>query len=46
MVVAIAMFYEPDASDVLAAILNNVAYITVTATHLRLGATAPPPRPP
>ena len=36
-----AMFDQTDASNVLAAILNNVSYVTVTATHIRLGTNAP-----
>ena len=36
-----AMFDQTDATNVLAAILNNVAYTTVTATHVRLGTNAP-----
>jgi hypothetical protein len=35
------MFDQADATNVLAAILNDVAYTTVSATHLRLGTTAP-----
>lgn len=36
-----AMFDQVDATNVLAAILNDVAYVTVTATHIRLGTNAP-----
>lgn len=36
-----AMFDQTDAGNVLAAILNDVAYVTVTATHIRLGTNAP-----
>jgi hypothetical protein len=36
-----AMFDQTDATNVLAAILNDVAYTTVAATHIRLGTTAP-----
>lgn len=36
-----AMFDQADATSILAAILNNTAYTTVTATHLRLGTNAP-----
>ena len=36
-----AMFDQTDAGNVLAAILNDVAYVTVTATHIRLGTSAP-----
>lgn len=35
------MFDQVDATNVLAAILNDVAYVTVTATHIRLGTSAP-----
>jgi hypothetical protein len=36
-----AMFDQTDATSILAAILNNTAYTTVTGTHLRLGTNAP-----
>lgn len=36
-----AMFDQTDAGNLLAAILTNTAYTTVTATHLRLGTNSP-----
>ena len=36
-----AMFDATDATNLLAAILNNSAYTTVTATHIRLGTNTP-----
>lgn len=36
-----AMFDQVDATNLLAAVLNDTAYTTVTATHIRLGTTAP-----
>lgn len=36
-----AMFDQNDASNLLAAILNNTAYVTVTATNIRLGTNTP-----
>jgi hypothetical protein len=36
-----AMFDQTDATNVLAAILNAVAYPTVTTTYLRLGTSTP-----
>jgi hypothetical protein len=36
-----AMFDQQDATNLLKAILNNTAYTTVSATHLRLGTNAP-----
>lgn len=36
-----AMFDQTDATNLLAAILNNTAYTTVAATHLRLGTSTP-----
>ena len=36
-----AMFDQTDATNILAAILNNTAYTTVTATKIRLGTNAP-----
>ena len=36
-----AMFDQTDATNILAAILNNTAYTTVAATHLRLGTSVP-----
>ena len=36
-----AMFDQTDATNILAAILNDTAYTTVVATHLRLGTNAP-----
>lgn len=36
-----AMFDQTDATNILAAILTNTAYTTVTATKIRLGTTAP-----
>lgn len=36
-----AMFDQTDATNLLAAILNNTAYTTVAATKIRLGTTAP-----
>jgi hypothetical protein len=36
-----AMFDQTDATNILAAILNDIAYTTVTATHVRLGTTTP-----
>jgi hypothetical protein len=36
-----AMFDQTDATNILAAILNDVAYTTVSATHIRLGTNAP-----
>jgi hypothetical protein len=36
-----AMFDQVDATNILAAILNDSAYTTVTSTHLRLGTTVP-----
>lgn len=35
------MFDQTDATNLLAAILNNVAYTTVTATKIKLGTNAP-----
>jgi hypothetical protein len=37
----VAMFDQSDAGNILAVILNDTAYVTVTATHLRLGTTIP-----
>jgi hypothetical protein len=36
-----AMFDQVDATNILKAILNNVGYTTVAATHIRLGTTTP-----
>jgi hypothetical protein len=36
-----AMFDQADATNILKAILNNVAYTTVTATNILLGTSAP-----
>lgn len=36
-----AMFDQTDATNLLAAILNNTAYITVATTNIRLGTSAP-----
>jgi len=36
-----AMFDQTDATNLLAAILNNTSYTTVAATHIRLGTNAP-----
>lgn len=36
-----AMFDQTDATNILAVILTNTAYTTVTGTHLRLGTSAP-----
>lgn len=36
-----AMFDQTDATNLLAAILNNTAYTTVAATKIRLGTNAP-----
>jgi hypothetical protein len=36
-----AMFDQTDASNLLAAILNNTAYITVATTNIRLGTNTP-----
>lgn len=36
-----AMFDQTDATNILAAILTNTAYTTVTATKIRLGTSAP-----
>jgi len=36
-----AMFDQTDATNILAAILTNTAYTTVTATKIRLGTNAP-----
>jgi hypothetical protein len=36
-----AMFDQADATALLAAILTNTAYTTVSATHIRLGINAP-----
>jgi hypothetical protein len=37
----VAMFDQTDATNILAAILNDVAYVTVTATKIKLGTNAP-----
>lgn len=36
-----AMFDQADATNILAAILNDTAYVTVTSTHIRLGTNTP-----
>jgi len=36
-----AMFDQTDATNILAAILNDVAYITVATTNIRLGTNTP-----
>jgi hypothetical protein len=36
-----AMFDQTDATNLLAVILNNTAYVTVTGTNLRLGTNTP-----
>jgi hypothetical protein len=36
-----AMFDQTDATNILAAILNDTAYVTVVTTHVRLGTNTP-----
>jgi hypothetical protein len=36
-----AMFDQTDATNILAAILNNTAYVTVVTTNIRLGTNTP-----